>query len=157
MNKDRIQEYTLKITQASRTELIVVLYDLAMEYLDDSIKAYDNDEHELFRENSNNAMNVVRDLIGALDFQYELAMPLYRIYEFVNKEISLSVIKNNTQGILDSKRLLSSLKESFESVSKQDSTGPVMGNTQSVYAGLTYGKGVLNESISTDNNRGYKV
>lgn len=157
MTKERIQEYTLKITQSSKTELIVILYDLAIEYMDDSMKAFEDNNHDLFRENCKNALNVVKDLVGALDFQYELALPLFRIYEFVEKEISLAVIRNNTKGLVDSKRLLSSLKKSFESLSKQDASGPIMGNTQSVYAGLTYGRGVLNESIASDSNRGFKV
>ena len=31
------------------------------------------------------------------------------------------------------------------------------GNAQTVYAGLTYGKGTLNESTSATSNRGYTV
>ena len=47
---------------------------------------------------------------------------------------------------LDScERVISSLKDSFEEVSKQDTSGPVIENGQQVYAGLTYGKGSLNE------------
>lgn len=37
------------------------------------------------------------------------------------------------------------MKESFEEIAKQDTSGPVMENSQQVYAGLTYGKGSLNE------------
>ena len=43
--------------------------------------------------------------------------------------------------------------ESFEQVAKQDTSGAVMANTQQIYAGLTYGKGTLNEvSMSLDGN-----
>ena len=53
-------------------------------------------------------------------------------------------------------KLLDSLKESFEKLAAQDDSGPAMSNTQSVYAGLTYGKGTLNESTSSG-NRGFTV
>lgn len=35
--------------------------------------------------------------------------------------------------------------ESFEQVAKEDHSGPVMEHSQQLYAGLTYGKGTLNE------------
>ena len=37
------------------------------------------------------------------------------------------------------------LMESFEQVAKEDHSGPVMEHSQQLYAGLTYGKGTLNE------------
>lgn len=157
MTKDRVQEYTLKITQASRTEIIVVLYDMAIEYISDAINEYDSGNREMFRDNCLHAGNVVRDLIGALDFTYQLAAPLFRIYEYVSKQISMAVIKNETKALIECRDLMSSLRESFEALSMKDNSGPVMGNTQSVYAGLTYGKGVLNENITTKGNRGYTV
>lgn len=158
MTKELIQDYTLKISQASRTELIVILYDLAVTYLDDAAKACKDDDHDKMRENCAAAVRVIRDLIGSLDFTYELAQPLYRLYEYISKEISMSVIKNDATMLDNPKRYLLSLKSSFEKISKDDNSGPVMDNTQTVYAGLTYGKGTLNESVTAANpNRGFSV
>lgn len=157
MTKERINEYTLKITQASRTEMIVILYDLADEYMDDAIKSYKANDHEGFRNNCLKAGRVIQDLIGALDFTYDLASALYRIYEYVSREISMAVIRNEIDGLIECRKLLASLKESFEKLAASDNSGPAMGNTQTVYAGLTYGKGVLNESIALESNRGFKA
>lgn len=157
MTKDRINEYTLKITQASRTEIIVVLYELVDEYLDDAIASYNANKHDDFRDNCLKSGRVVRDLIGALDFTYDLSVALFRIYEYVSKEISMAVIKNKIEGLIECRKLMNSLKESFEKIAANDNSGPAMGNTQTVYAGLTYGKGVLNESIASESNRGYKA
>ena len=75
-----------------------------------------------------------------------------KIFEKVSKAI------HDKSALKDAVRLLSSLRESFEELSKQDTSGPAMSNTQSVYAGLTYGKGTLNESTSfSSDNRGYTV
>ena len=68
----------------------------------------------------------------------------------------MSVIKNDGSALASCIKLLGSLKESFEKLAAQDESGPAMSNTQSVYAGLTYGKGTLNESMSSD-NRGFTV
>ena len=57
------------------------------------------------------------------------------------------------------REVMGKLKEAFQEVAKQDYSAPVMKNTQQVYAGLTYGKGSLNEVLLTgnDSNRGYRV
>ena len=51
------------------------------------------------------------------------------------------------------------LLESFEEVARQDESGPVMENTQQIYAGLTYGKDSLNEVFlqGDENSRGFRA
>ena len=45
---------------------------------------------------------------------------------------------------------------SYKELEKKDFSEPIMGNTQTVYAGLTYGKYSLNEDVSAVSmNRGY--
>ena len=157
MTKERIQEYTLKITNASATGLIVILYELAIEYIDSAKDCFEAGDHEGAREQCTNADKVLGDLISSLDFSYEIAFPLFRIYEFISKEVSMAVIRNDGASLTECVRLLNELKGSFEDISRQDETGPVMSNSQTVYAGLTYGRGTLNESTSISDNRGYKA
>ena len=50
------------------------------------------------------------------------------------------------------------LKDAYETISEQDDSGAVMENTQAVYAGLTYGRGALNESLADQgSSRGFRV
>lgn len=156
MTKEQIREYTLKITNASPTGIIVIMYDLAIDYIREAQKCFDANDHEGAKVSCTNAGRVLGDLISSLDFTYEISFPLFRIYEFISKEVSMSVIKNDGSALASCIKLLGSLKESFEKLAVQDESGPAMSNTQSVYAGLTYGKGTLNESTSSD-NRGFTV
>ena len=143
MTNEQIREYTLKITNASPTGIIVIMYDLAIDYIREAQKCFDANDHEGARSSCTNAGRVLGDLISSLDFTYEISFPLFRIYEFISKEVSMSVIKNDGSALASCIKLLGS-------------SGPAMSNTQSVYAGLTYGKGTLNESTSSD-NRGFTV
>ncbi|MCR4740519.1 MAG: flagellar protein FliS [Lachnospiraceae bacterium] len=155
MTKELIQEYTLKITQANRSRIIVIVYDIAEQYIKDGLEAFDRGDLETFRDNCGYTLKCVGDLMEALDFSHELAYPLMRLYQFISRQISLASVKNDTEGLLTARGLLLSLRESFEEVAKQDDSGPVMGNTESVYAGLTYGRNSLNESINGSDNRGF--
>lgn len=158
MTKELIQNYTRRISESSSTEIIVILYELCERYIDDAIDAGNRLDHEELKNQCGNAQKVINDLIGAIDFTYELAMPLYRIYEYISKEVGLAVIRNNTANLAKCKEFIKMLRLSFEQVAKSDTSGPVMDNAQSVYAGLTYGKGVLNESVAgIDQNRGFTV
>ena len=158
MTKELIQDYTLKITQANPTEIVVIVYDIAEQYIKDALKAFDEGNFESFQNNCNNACRCVEDLLQALDYSYELAFPLMRLYVFINKEISLASVKRQTEGLLNARGLLISLRDAFAQIAKEDKSNPVMANTQTVYAGLTYGKNQLNESINdTLNNRGFTV
>jgi flagellar protein FliS len=51
------------------------------------------------------------------------------------------------------------LKKGFVEVAKQDTRGPVMENTQQVYAGLTYGRNALNEVLvnANESSRGFRA
>lgn len=158
MTNDLIKDYTLKISQASRSEIIVILYDLSIQYLEDAKKSCESGNHSAMRENCGAAIRVINDLINALDYSYELAASLYSMYEYISKEISLAVIKDSKEKLNDPIRYLGALREAFTKVAAEDKSGPLMDNTQSVYAGLTYGKGMLNENVTAANpNRGYSV
>ena len=147
MTKEQIQEYTLKITQANRSEIIVIVYDLALKYTALAAEAYDSGDMEAFGANCRYANKCVGDLLESLNFDYEAAYPLMRIYVYVSKLLSLAPIKKDRESLEVVDRLMSKLKKSFEDIAAQDDSKPLMSNTQNVYAGLTYGKGSLNESI----------
>ena len=48
------------------------------------------------------------------------------------------------------------LKEAYKEIEKYDTSCPMMGNTQKVYTGLTYGRHLMNEDLAmVCANRGY--
>ncbi len=158
MTKERIQEYTLKITNASPTGIIVILYDLAIEYIDCAKNCFAENDHDGARVQCTNAGRVLGDLIASLDFSYGISFQLYRIYEYISRVVSMAVLKNDAKGLDEAVKLLSELKGSFAKIAENDENGPAMSNAQTVYAGLTYGKGTLNESTSDiSGRRGYTV
>ena len=54
--------------------------------------------------------------------------------------------------------MIKNLHDSYESVADSDESEPVMKNTQSVVAGMTYGKNqILEESTQDISNRGYRI
>ena len=54
--------------------------------------------------------------------------------------------------------IIGELQKAYKKIEDQDQSGPVMGNSQTVYAGLTYGRNTLTENIADPAaNRGFCV
>lgn len=156
MNKEKIKDYTLRISQSNRTQLVVVIYDIILTYLSEAKEAHTKGDAKEFRYAVRRAQPFVTELISALNFQYEISYELMRLYLYVNRTLSLGLIKNDSNELIGAETVIKNLRKAFEEISKEDSSQPVMKNTQQVYAGLTYGKGCLNEFSNVQGeNRGF--
>ena len=47
MNKEAIRSFAARITQASRSELVVILYEITLAKIDEAIEAYKNNMFRL--------------------------------------------------------------------------------------------------------------
>lgn len=155
MNDETKKVYAKRITTASKTELVVIMYEMFLDYINDA-KINSKDEISL-RKNIRSARKVVDRLIESLDLQYDVGRQLMSIYLFVNRELLKADIHKDVTNLDRIINIMTSLKDTFKEVEKQDTSGRVMKNVQTVYAGLTYGKNDVNEYIDTDKGRGYTV
>lgn len=156
MDREAIKTYSYRISQATRSELVVIVYDIIRDYLKDAVSTSDN---AVFKEKLHMAMRGIDQLITGLDMQYELSGNLYVLYNYMKRTLigaQVSYDKNVVNSIYD---MLGQLRQSFYEVSRQDNSAPLMKNIEKVYSGLTYSKyGAGNETASdTLINRGYMV
>ena len=61
----------------------------------------------------------------------------------------------DTEGLLEAQKLLRKLGDSFREVAKQDTSAPVMKNTETMAYGMTYGRNDVTETVTSDANRGF--
>ena len=147
MDREAIKTYSYRISQATRSELVVIVYDIIRDYLKDAVSTSDN---AVFKEKLHMAMRGIDQLITG---------NLYVLYNYMKRTLigaQVSYDKNVVNSIYD---MLGQLRQSFYEVSRQDNSAPLMKNTEKVYSGLTYSKyGAGNETASdTLINRGYMV
>lgn len=158
MKKEKIAEFTRKISQSNRSELIVVIYDVYFVCLSDARDFYQNKNWDDFKESVRHAQRAIDELIDVLDFSYELAGNLYRIYMFCKDMLAKAIYARQLTEIETAERLMRKLYESFVQVARQDQSKPLMQNAQQVYAGFTYGRDELTETCQDfTNNRGFLV
>lgn len=146
MDKSRQIDYARRITQANRTELVVVTYDILLEELDGAAAAAADKDTDGYRAALKQAQKFLGALMSALDFRYELSVRLMSLYEYVQRILVASDISGEDRGLAAARKVIGDLRSSFVQVAAQDDSEPLMENTQTVFAGLTYGRGSLNET-----------
>ena len=69
------------------------------------------------------------------------------------------MVKKDVSPLDSAMNVMNTLYIGFEGVAKEDNSPPLMENTQQLYAGLTYGKGSLNETYidPKEHSRGFKA
>lgn len=157
MTSELKQQFTLKISMANKTGLVVILYEMMLVYLEEARQAQNAHNREAFCKGIKNAKGCLHELMASLHLQYPIAGHLMQLYAYSDRELTRADIKNSTEELLHVKAIMEKLHAAYEAVSKQDDSAPVMTNTQTVYAGLTYGRNKLNESLADQGSRGFRV
>ena len=164
MKKEDRQQFTLRITQANSTELIVILYEMLLCYLTDAQQALQEKEipegsapedKDSFREAVRKARGCLNELMTSLNLKYEPAPELMRLYLFCIRRLALGEARRDSRFLEEIRRVIEPLAGAYREIAGQNSAGPVMNNSQTVYAGLTYGRNTLTENMADQGtNRG---
>jgi flagellar protein FliS len=158
MTSELKQQFTLRITQANPTEMIVILYEMLLSYLDEGEEAYKTGDRLGFREAIRKSRGCLNELLHSLNMEYEPAPALLQLYLFCIRRLAVCEVRNENQCFAEIKNIIVPLKEAYSELSTKNTSGPVMNNSQTVYSGFTYGRNRLSEDM-TDNgtNRGMLV
>ena len=159
MTKEQIQAYTLRVSQASPCELVVIMYDIILDDVKNARAAKSAGDDKQYQEDLVHAGKFVNELMDSLDFSEPISFRLMSLYIYVNKMLVKARISKKWDSLNDVELVIEKLREGFDGIKNQDTSGPVMQNVQQVYAGLTYGKGTLNETYfnAQDYNRGFNA
>lgn len=150
---------TAQIVNASPGQLIIITYELIIEALEEAVNQISAEDEKKLERSITKAQRLLRELINALDLSYEISYDLLEMYLYINKVIIKGYISRKEEPLKEAQKLLKTLLYGWEqaTVAVVDKREPVIQNAQQIYAGLTYGKGTLNESIVEDKNRGFKA
>ena len=155
MKKEDKQQFTLRITQANSTELVVILYEMLLCYLKEAEETMSAENKVEFQEAVRKARGCLNELLSSLHPEYEPAPTLHQLYMFCMRRLALAAQRRDSGLLGEIKRVIVPLHDAYQQIAGQNSAGPVMGNSQTVYAGLTYGKNTLTENMADQSaNRG---
>ena len=148
MKAESVKIFTRRITSANKSEIIVIIYDIIEENLALAKKALSEGDRETYRNEIKQAISFVKELLVSLDMNYEVSKNLASLYIYVSRCLNFALVSGKKEEIEAAEKVLRKLGDSFREVAKTDESKPVMENTQRVYAGITYGRGLdLDETL----------
>lgn len=158
MTKELKQEFTLRITQANKTQLITILYEMILLYLDEAKEALPKEDKTEYKNAIRKIRGCMAELIASLHIEYTLAQNLLQLYLYINRELVQASMRYRQENLEHVEAVIGKLHTAWRQIEPQDMSEPVMGNTQTVYAGLTYGRNTLTENMSSlKTDRGFCV
>lgn len=159
MEREKLQMYTARITQANRSELVVITYDLILESIECAKQAFSEDNYVVYETELKRVQKLLNELMGSLNYQYPISKDLMQLYTYSNRRVVEALFQKKPESLDSVASVIEKLRTGFEGVAKEDKSSAVMQNTQKLYAGLTYGRNSLEEvSINMDEaTRGFKA
>lgn len=146
MTKESVSSYTMQISQANASQLLCIAYSLWEEFADEAMEAFADKKMEEYKQQLKKLQRVNQEIITMLNHENPHAQNVIALHFFANRKIVESILKKEPVELMRVKAMVVKMHASFTEISKKDNDAPIMVNTQQVYAGLTYGKGMLNES-----------
>ena len=159
MTNEVKQQFTLRITQANPTQLVVILYEMALSFLEEAGASFQAGDMAEYKEGIRKTRGCINELIQSLHMEYEPAPKLLKLYLFCICRLAYAEVRKKAEVLKEVGSILSKLKEAYAEIASANPSAPVMSNTQTVYSGLTYGKGAdLAEDVSGQSlNRGMLI
>lgn len=146
MTDEEMNIYKMRITQAGVGDLAVVMLEMEMQWIDEALQAYEGKDLDTFVNCVRKAQAVQVDLMSVLNMENPIAVDVYSVYVFINKQLINAKIKRRPLDLHRCKDMLAKYHASFKEIAKTDTAGPIMAHSEKIYAGLTYGTNGLVES-----------
>ena len=110
---------------ASPVQLIVMLYDGALRFLEEGKQAMIAKDYETKNLKFQRAQKIIMELISTLDIRNggEIATNLLSLYTFVLNELVEGNVKDSTEHIDNATRTMSELRESWVQLDRAPKTG----------------------------------
>jgi flagellar protein FliS len=158
MEKNTSNTYQNRIINANREQLLVITYEVFINSISECINSIEDQNEDEFNRKMVKVHRLHRELTDNLDMSYEISKNLFSLYVYMNKKLIEASMKLQKEPLLEVKKLALILLDGFAQVASTQSSDVIVKNAQKIYAGLTYGKGQLNETIMNGfEDRGFKA
>ena len=160
VNKVNVEDYTLRIAQATPVQLVIINHELLVDFVDAALAAFDAGELETFYQNINKSKDALTQLIEGLNFENTIAQDLYDLYLYAGERLNKALFGKDKNAAEEVREMFATLLEGWQEI--KDTPDERVSETQNidgpqVYAGLTYGKDGLSEYIPDDESKGFKA
>lgn len=156
MDDNTKKQFAMRISQANNVQMILISYEIIDTYLLEAKQTNVGTGDYVI--SIDKAKRCIEEMMNNLHYEYDIAKDLKQLYLYMKKRLRQAICEKDVDAIDEVRKMIKDLHDSYESIADTDDSGPMMQNTQTVVAGMTYGKNqILQESTDDTSNRGYRV
>lgn len=104
---------TQQVLTASKEELTLMLYNGAIRFASENLKALEAGDLEKANAANLKVQNIVKEFMSTLDMQYEISHHLYRLYDYIEYRLVQANIKKDKEMVLEARSLLTELRDAW--------------------------------------------
>lgn len=143
-----------RVANANDAQLVAILYEGLIHYLKEGIQSIENKDNDSLRFAVNKCKDIIAEFIATLKGDSEITKNYKSLYLYITKLITDSEIKKDKKFLEDAIKIVTPIYEGWyelgEKLYKEESQkikGPA------IVAGMTYGRGYVNDHVVNDSNR----
>ncbi|MDD2421498.1 MAG: flagellar export chaperone FliS [Heliobacteriaceae bacterium] len=102
-----------RVLTAPKEELTLLLYDGAIKFVNQSIRALADRDYQVAHNANLRAQAIVRELMVTLDTQFEIAGNLMALYDYVEYRLIQGNIKKDPEQLSEAREMLQELRETW--------------------------------------------
>ncbi|MGL6173794.1 MAG: flagellar protein FliS [Cellulosilyticaceae bacterium] len=140
------------IPYASQGELLCTTYEIFLEQISGAQKLEGRQKQKCVEV----GIEIIKQLVEGLDFKIKISRELFRIYVYIQG--LLINHKYNETNLKEAYQLMEMIYIAYKQIVETGAIKtPAMSNVETIYAGVTYGRGTLNEMVMPNTNRGFRA
>lgn len=145
-----------RVANATEVQLLCITYELFLADIKDALLLGKEER----KEKINAAKEVLGVLVENLNFEVEISKDLFRLYVYI-QNILINHYKKDEK-LQEAYKLIEMIYKGYKELEEKEQENglhkkTMVENAQNIYAGITYGKGYLNEMTMDEPDRGFKA
>lgn len=150
-----------RIANANDAQLVAIIHEGFMSTVKSGIEHIENGNKEGLNDSINKVREILAQLLATTEGDSEIANNLRSIYVYLNKLVTEAEIKRDKTKLEEAIKVITPIYEAWQELGEKEvagtdddsQTASTPAKTPSIVAGMTYGKGQLNDYVINDNDR----
>lgn len=150
-----------RIANANDAQLVEIMHEGLISTAKSGIEHIENGNKTELNSSINKIREILAELLATTEGDSEIADNLKSIYIYLNKLVTEAEIKQDKAKLEEAIKVVTPIYEAWQELGEKEATGtdddpeitPAPTKTPSIVAGMTYGKGQLNDYVINDDDR----
>lgn len=149
-----------RVATANDAQLVVIIYEGLIGRINTAIEDIDDGNREKLNTSINKIREILAELLTTLKGDSEIASNLRSIYVYINKLVTEAEIKEDKTKLTEAIKVINPIYEAWQELGQKgevavasDKDNIPNKSKPSIVAGMTYGKGQLNDYVIDHGDR----